>query len=144
MNNEVELKSLVPQIIEEGKTVVRPDVIQAVTQLAQLGQLVKIRKSLEKEEYEGILDQRTLASTDATNYIDLINSHPYKPWIDAYFYNDGANEIYIAINRPVDFHRIEPTESLALDFSNADRRIELIYYRCDPGETTSVRALGKY
>ncbi|GAI59664.1 unnamed protein product, partial [marine sediment metagenome] len=37
-----------PKIIEEGKEIVRPDALQAVVQLAQLGQLTKIRKALEK------------------------------------------------------------------------------------------------
>jgi len=142
-----DLKSLatqLPKVIEEGKEVIRPDVIQAVTQLAQLGQLVKIRRSLAKQEFRGKLDPRTLNATDREKIIDLIDGFPNYPWISAYFFNDGPDAVYISINRADEIHEVEYGESYSVDFSSADKRIEIIYYKCDTDETASLRVVGKY
>jgi len=128
---------------DEGKEIVRPDVLQTVVQLAQLGQLVRIRKSLEKEEFEGKKDSRTLNTTDQPQWIDLINRFPNKPWATATFFNDGPNRVYISFDA-LDWTPLNLGESLPVDFTKADSRMKLIGYRCDPGNTASVRAVGKY
>jgi len=152
--SEIGKQLAIPQIkvIEDGKEVVRPDVLQAVVQLATLGQLTRIRRSLEKEEFEGIKDDRKLSATDQLQWIDLINYHPNVPWVTAFFFNDGDIStdppgkvtVYIAINDTYSPSEIKKGESLNLDFLKADRRIEEIYYWCDTGETASVRVIGKY
>lgn len=129
---------------DEGREIVRPDVIQAVTQLASLAQLARIRKSLEKEEYRGLQDSRTLSATDAYQVEDLVKEYPFIPWATASFINDGTDAVYIGINRQAGATRLENGESYEADFTKADRRIELIYYWCDPTETASVRVVGKY
>ena len=135
-----------PKIIEEGKEVVRPDVLQAVVQLAQLGQMVKIRKSLEKEEFEGKLDDRTLSATDQLQWEDLMQDWPNTPWATAFFVNDDlVNPVYIQVNDRS--NRVIPLnagETKRIDFTKADRRIDLIYYWCDAGNTATVRVEGKY
>jgi len=135
----------VPQVrvIEDGKEVVRPDVIQAITQLATLGQLTKIRRSLEREEFEGELDPRPLAATDVVQSLEL-DEYPNVPWATATLVNDGPNPVFVAINNLAKPTTLNMNERVTLDFTKGDRRIEFVYYWCGPGNTASVRAVGKY
>lgn len=142
----------IPVVDEEGKEIVRPDVVQAVVQLASLAQLARIRKSLEKEEFEGKVDSKTLDATDRPWGVDLVSQPPYRAWSTASFFNDGdistsppgETTVYISINRPSYPVTLKYGESYSVDFTKADRRIEFIYYWCALGETASVRAVGKY
>ena len=140
-----------PKIIEEGKEIVRPDALQAIVQLAQLGQLTKIRKalektgeSLEKLEFQGELDPRTLDATDKLQFITFIHEFPYVPWISAFFVNDGPDAVKIAINRPYDQFEMEINETRTISRAHAEERIRTIFYGCDPGETASIRVTGEY
>lgn len=132
------------KVIEDGREVVRPDVIQAVVQLGTLGQLARIRRSLEREHFRGELDNRDLEATDEYQHINLIDDWPNTPWATAYFFNDGPNGVYIAINKNRPFRHLASKENLELDFTKSDKRIEFIEYYCDSGETATVNALGKY
>lgn len=132
------------KVVEDGKEVVRPDVINAVVQLGTLGQLARIRRSLEREHFRGKLDNRDLKATDEYQHINLIDDWPNTPWASAYFFNDGPNGVYIAINRNRPFRHLASKEDLRLDFIKADKRIEFIEYYCDSGETATLNALGKY
>lgn len=136
----------VPQItvVEDGKEVVRPDVIQAVVQLASLGQLVQIRKSLQKEEFKGLLDIRTLDATEEFKFIDLVNDYPHTPWITAYFFNEGPHSARISVNGEDDWQTLAMGASQSLNFAKAERRIEQVCYQCAAGETASVGVTGKY
>jgi len=138
-----ELNLPVKVVDDEGKEIVRPDVLQAVVQLASLGQLARIRKSIEKEEFEGKKDSRTLNATDQLQWIDLINRFPNKPWATASFINDSPNRVYISFDA-LDWTPLNRGDRFLPDFTKADERIGLIYYICDPGNTASVRAVGKY
>ncbi|MBA7584011.1 hypothetical protein ES708_25963 [subsurface metagenome] len=143
---------ITPKIIdEEGKEVVRPDVLEAVVQLAQLGQMVKIRKSLEKvgeslekEEFEGKLDPRPLDATDELQFITLIHDFPYTPWISAFFINNGPDTVRIAINRPYEQFELGAHETRTVSRAHAEERIGTIFYVCDPGETASIEVTGEY
>jgi hypothetical protein len=141
-------RSIIPEVVdEEGRKITSPEmeaVTGLVTQLASLAQLARIRKSLEKEEFEGRLAKKTLSVTDSPQWINLLEESPHKAWITATFYNDGGDTAYIAINKDYDYIELRDTEELPIDFSKADERIRLIYYKCNPGETASVRAVGKY
>lgn len=136
----------VPQIkvIEEGKEVVRPDVLGAVVQLATLGQLTKIRKSLEKGEFEGKEDPRTLNATDKIQVLSLVDDFPYTPWADAYIINKGPDAVRISTDRPYAQFTMEKDETVTIGRTHADERIRLIFYVCDPGETAKVRITGQY
>ena len=143
---------ITPKIIdEEGREVVRPDVLEAVVQLAQLGQMVKIRKSLEKtresqekEEFQGELDPRTLDATDELQFITFIHEFPYVPWISAFFINKGPNAAQIAINRPYDQFELGANETRTISRAHAEERIRTIFYVCDPGETARIAVTGEY
>lgn len=98
---------------------------------------------LRAQAYYGIIDPRTLNATATLKWVSLVDAPPYTPWISASFFNDGPDKVNIGINRP-DGSPIESGESLTVDLSGADRRIETIFYQCDPDGTASVRAIGKY
>lgn len=139
-------KSL-PEVVDEtGKKIVRPDILQVVTQMAQLGQLAKIRKSLEKEEFEGVEDQRWLNATDRLQWIGLIKRYPNTPWISAFFTNYGPDLVRIAINETYDEFELLINETVTVDRSHADERIRRIYYICpvNPGDTARVKVIGAY
>ena len=130
---------------ENGKEIVRPDVIQAVMQFAQVAQLTRIRKSLEKQDLKGELDPRDIGATEKKQFLDLITDRPYQPWINAFFVNDGPDTVYLFINRIKDTpHTLKTGETLTLDHSHASERISQIFYYCDAGETASVRVTGQY
>jgi hypothetical protein len=141
-------KSIIPEVVDEtGRKITGPEmeaVTGLVTQLAQVAQLARIRKALEREQFEGRLSKKTLSLTGEVDYIDLLEEPPHKAWITATFYNDGADTAYIAINKDYDYSELRISEELPVDFSHADERIRRIYYKCDPGETASVRVVGKY
>lgn len=134
------------KVIEDGKEVgpLPPGELQEIMQLATYGQLVRIRKSLEKEEFQGKQDSRVLDATDAYQTEDLVKKYPFIPWATASFVNDGADAVYIGINRQAGATKLEDGEPYEVDYTKAERRIELIYYWCDAGETASVRVVGKY
>lgn len=132
------------QVMDEGRRVVRPDVVQSITQLASLAQLVRIRKALEKESTQGRLDTRDISATEQQGYIDLVDRVPWTPWASAFIANDGPDTVRVAINDPVSFMEIRVNETRSLDYTKAEVRISCIWYECDPGETASVRIEGTY
>ena len=118
---------------------------QLLTQLAALSNLTQIKEKLTKEEFEGKLDPRTLSATDSLKWLDLIEGLPHKPWITAYFINDGPNSVKIRINHPeLEFQVIKLNETLTINQEHADERIRRLFYKCDTGETASVRVVGQY
>lgn len=149
-------RSLIPEVVDEtGRKITGPEmetVTGLVTQMAQLAQLARIRKSIEKEEFEGKIDSRTLIATDQLQWIDLIDRHPNTPWATAAFFNDGNPAlppgtnvpVHIGINDMNPFATLNTGDQIPADFTKAYRRISIIYYWCDVGNTTVVRALGKY
>ena len=140
-----ELKALgIPIVDDSGKEIVRPDVLLVVTQLASLAQIVKIRKSLEREHIEGRLDEKTLNATDKPEYINLLEEYPYTPYATASLYNNGPDSVKLSINNTYDWSELAKDESLEIDFTKADRRIEIILYRCNLGKTASITVKAKY
>jgi len=96
------------------------------------------------QQFLGLEDSRELVATDQLQWLDLLNNSPYTPWITASFFNDGPDSVFIAINLPSGFTELKSGESKSVNFSMADRRIEVIYFVCNAGESASVRAVGKY
>lgn len=129
---------------DQGREIVRPDVIAAVTQLASLAQLARIRKSLEREHIEGHQYFETLDASAIPHVIDLIREEPYCALATVSFFNDGPDAVHISINERHGSSTLEDGEQHSADYTKADRRVELIYYWCDTGETASVRVVGKY
>ena len=149
---DVEIIEPAPKAEEKGKDIVLkeeekipPEIAQLLTQLASLSELTEIRKKLEKEEFEGKLDPRTLDATDTLQWLDLIEGLPHKPWLTAYFINDGSDSVKIGVNHPeMKHHEVKLNETLTINQEHAKERIRRLFYKCDAGESASVRVVGQY
>jgi hypothetical protein len=106
--------------------------------------LREVEKHLEKEEFEGRTDSRILSATDEWQFIDLLNKTPHTPWISTFVINRGPDTVKLGINRPYDLLEIKPNETRTIDHAHADKRIEILYYKCDPGCTALVTLEGQY
>jgi hypothetical protein len=96
------------------------------------------------QSYQGLTDSRTLNATPTLQWLNLISDPPYSPWISASFFNDGPNSVFIGINNPDELTEINKGGSLEVNMSGGQRRIEFVFYKCNPGQTASVRVVGKY
>jgi hypothetical protein len=133
--------------------------LNSVIQFAQLGQMSRIRRALEKqqseliaiksalqrEQFTGQTYEKILACNDQHQWYDLTKDAPLTPFIAAVFINDDLlNNVYISINDTDYPFTVKPREVHPLDFSKADNRIYYIFYWCDKGLTAPARAIGKY
>lgn len=80
------------EIIQDGKQVVRPDVMALVTQLAQLSQLNRLRKLEESKVPTGTKSFKWVI-TDTVHEITLGT-----PWISFSLINDGTGDVYVRVN----------------------------------------------
>ncbi|MBA7695800.1 hypothetical protein ES703_104436 [subsurface metagenome] len=102
--------------------------------------------------YTGLTDYRILDADGQLRWLSLVDAPPFTPWITASFFNDGdvttdppgAVSVYIAINNPDALVELKKGESQYADFSFAQRRIEIIFYKTDPSKKARVRVEGKY
>lgn len=123
---------------------ISPNVPQAVVALAQLGQLVRIRRALERQQFEGAVAEITLACTDQQQFV-VQSDYPFLEQLaTAVFFNDGPDTAYISVNNSNLPFTVKKNESHPIDFSKADRRIEHLSYWCDVGNTAAVRLGVKY
>lgn len=141
-------KSILPEVVDKtGKPITGPEmetVTGLVMQLAQLAQLARIRKSLEREQFEGKVDTITLSATDEQACFNLLDRWHYTPLVTAFILNDGDDTVQIAINEPYAWIEIKLNETRTIDHTKADRKIQRIYYKCQAGETAAVRVEGEY
>ena len=119
-----------------------PKALSGIMQLAQLGQMNRIRKALERRQFKGIVNEIILPCTDSVSSVDITLHSP--PWVSVVFYNDGPNTAFISINRLDTPFTVLLNESHPTDYSDADQRVFRIYFWCGAGNTASVRAKGKY
>ncbi len=109
-------------------------------------------QSYAAQSYIGSTDYRVLDADGQLRWITLIDSSPFMSWVRASFFNDGdvttepagKTSAYIAVNNPNSFVELKKGESQYADFSFAQRRIEIIFYKTDPGKHARVRVEGKY
>jgi len=144
---EVQVDPSRVNVTEDGKKVMRPDILQTLTSFAQLAQLNRIRKQLDRERFEGKTDSRTLEVNDKLQVLNLIYNNPYIPWISAFIINYGVDTCYVAINninRPNCWHEIKANETRILNQSGAEEKIGLFFYKCDEGETATLHVEAHY
>lgn len=100
------------EVFEEGRKVMRPDIVQFLSQAAQLAQVIKLR-SLEESKIPTGADSRTFSvGTDIYEY-----KSGYL-WISFTLVNDGPNPVYIGINDIGDLGKVTPvnvSESYTFD-----------------------------
>ena len=144
---EVQIDPSKVNVTEDGKKVMRPDVLQTLINFAQLAQLNRIRKQAERQKFEGKTDSRTLDATDKLQVLNLIYGNPYVPWINVFVINYGADTCYVAINninKPNCWHEIKVDETRTFNQSGAEERIGLFFYKCDGGETATLHVEAHY
>jgi hypothetical protein len=140
-----------PQVLDDkGNPIVGPAldaVLNRVSSFAMLANMAKIRKAVERKQFQGVINEITLACSGTEGIIDVqerSGAVKNPPWVSVVFFNDGPNTAYVGINNRVDFFTVRINESHPTDFGDADNRIHTLYFWCDPGNTASVRAKGKY
>ena len=99
---------------------------------------------LAAQAYTGLTNTLVLRATSTIQWMNLVSDPPYTPLITATFYNDGPNSVFIAINNPAELLRLNKDDSRIVSMSGGERRIEFIFYKCNPGESATVRVDGKY
>lgn len=130
---------------EEGRRVVRPDVLNFVmlaTIAAHTSKSAKIEKALydhEKDiEGEGLVRLMNLTISDEFSKWILP-----EVWQSCSITNDGQHEVYVWFN---DLYtqeiRIDPYETL--DHNTITHKIRVLYFKCNDGESTTVRIMGSY
>ena len=111
-----------------------------------------IAQQLQAQAYTGLTDSRVLNATPQLQWLNLLSSPPYRPWITASFRNDGWTgggvhydwSVFIGINNPDELHELASGEDYQVNMAGSDRRIEFIFYKANLGQRASVRAIGKY
>lgn len=101
-------------------------------------------QQLSAQSYTGLTDERILEANRYLQWINLVSDPPYTPWISASLQNDGPQSVFIAVNNPGEMLEIANGEGQELSMVGAARRIEFLFYKCNTGETASVRVIGKY
>jgi hypothetical protein len=96
------------------------------------------------QAYQGDVESKMLYASDTLQYWDLVNQSPYTPLISVFFINRGASRVYVAINAAQDWLEIWPGETRVVSHVGADRRIEMVFYKCDPGNTSVLEAEGHF
>ena len=146
-----EIKDVVPfapQVVDQyGKAVPGPEmeaVMRVVVQYAQLAQLVRIRRSMEREHFQGKLAIRDIQSTDQPQVIDYLLGDPLAPVIGVFVINYGPDTLKVAVNEPYEFVVVRANETRTINHTKADERINRLYYQCEPGETAAAVVEGSY
>jgi hypothetical protein len=90
--------------------------------------------------FKGELDTLTLTATNITR-----ETMPLPSLVSAFIINRGPNAVYISINSGLNKPLyILSGETRTIDHKDAEKRIEKIFYWCDPGNTASLRVEGYY
>ena len=106
-------------------------------------ELRKLNDHFKKDEFEGLLDPRTLQVTGQYQVLRLSSESPPRRWITASAHNYGPNTANLSINNS-EWIPLRANEDYRFDFKGSDERIEVIGYQCDTGNTALVQINGKY
>jgi len=148
MNDMVPRRSLMPAVVDdEGNSLEGPEMEKVsglVMQMAQLAQLARINRNLERREITGHKVTTILQASSATLEFDTKLHWPYVPWARARFVNTGPDPVYVSINDDFDFTELVRYSELPIDFTEAKERICVIHYYCKAGQTASLQAVAFY
>ena len=124
-----------PEVVEEEKRVIRPDIMQFLMQAASLSQAVRLRK-LEESKVPTGETNLTLPVTDEWAKLEL-----ERHWISFSLINDGPGDIFLRVN----FGKSTLSPDAPIHSSetyNVDTNlpiIERLYYRSAPGTIAGIR-----
>jgi len=135
------------EVIEDGNKVdnprIDPSPMSFLMQVAQLGQMVKIRKHLDDRTSHGLIQtwgmdlDNPLSITDELTEIKV--DYPAQ---SLYLFNDGDDSVYVWVNdlgRPK--ATVKVNETFKADYET--HKISYLYLRCASGETADVRIIAK-
>ena len=130
------------EVVENGHSVSNPRIDPSVMNFLMLASLthqaVKIRKYTEDRTPNGRIRNYDCDVTDK----DLVIQLDY-PAQSISIFNDGPNTVHIKFNEnvPTKPTRLAKSEPLHINFET--HVIELLYLKCDAGETASLRIIAK-
>lgn len=141
-------KSIIPQVVDdEGKRIVGPEleaVTQLVTQMAQVAQLARIRKTLERQEAqmekipEGVMRPFIKTITGDTIEMWKVTKDVGQKCNSGTIYNDGPDSAWVCLNDIRDgFQEVKEGESL--DFSFKHPVIERFFFYSTADGEASLR-----
>jgi len=127
------------EIMDEGRRVVRPDVMQFLVQASSLSQLVRMRKLGESAIPIKSVSHRVLVNDG------LVVVDSGEPLISFTLVNDGPALVYFRVNKiggPLrDEAPVNLNQAVIVDFNFPV--IERIYLTCALNSTAQVRIFGK-
>ncbi len=111
--------------------------MQYLVSAAQLSRLNKITKLMEDEISEGWTQNFDIPVTEIEREL-----RPFTPAQSMFLVNDGPSNIIIAININYATPNVKlPGESLSVDFKG--HKLERVWVKCLPGQTSAIRTLFK-
>ncbi len=111
--------------------------MQYLVSAAQLSRLNKISKLLQDEMSEGWTQNIDITVTEIERELK-----PFTPAQSMFLVNDGPSNIIITINMTLATPNVKyPSESLSVDFKG--HKLEKVYVKCLPGQTSAIRTLFK-
>jgi len=105
--------------------------------------LSKINKSLKVSQFQGGAGTITLNADEKYRYIVLWHVYPYTPLVTAHFVNKGPDGVFVSVNGEPDTP-LNKDEDALYDFIKAERKIEVISYYCNVGETALIPVGAKW
>jgi len=145
MGTDAESQSIVTQsspevdITEGGKNIIRPDVLDSIMLAKMTREMTQIRRYFEDITAKGFISPMTLNITQVRQEIVL----PYVAQAMTIINNTalaGGSIVYVWINtlmKPP--HTMNPGEVFNINFIN--HVLAKVYFQCDPGNTSIVRAV---
>ena len=126
------------EVVEDGKQVANPRIdpgpMSFLIQMAQLGQLVKIRKYFDDRVSHGLI--QTFGDIKVTDQVREIKFD--YPAQSASIVNNGGKCVYVWVNT-----RLRPSHKMkrgeTFDIGLETHKLNCVYLQCDPGETTNMR-----
>ena len=103
-----------------------------------------VAQQVKTQQYEGTLIAGSWTAYGNLQYWDFVAREPFTPLVSAFIINRGPANIYIAINSTTDWITMTPNETRSISHVGADKRIEMIFYKCTPGQSSTVEIEGHY
>jgi hypothetical protein len=126
-----------------------PSALQEIMQLAQYGQVVRLRKALERRQTKGLTESHVLSANDQQQVLQI--GLPFQrekrysePWARVFLENKGPSTVHVALHTPDDWFDLDPTDKEQIDLLESDNRLRNLYYYCDDGQTATLIARGKF
>lgn len=134
---EVQIDPSKVSITEDGKKVMRPDILNFLMLASINAQTARVRRYFDDRKSKGNVQPYNIPVTDEAQDIDII---PVAQSIS--LFNDGPNTVYYWVNNPYsEIASVNKGESTNINFETHE--IKRLILWCDAGETASLRIIAK-